>query len=216
MFRCVRQCFVVGVVGSALLLSTGCSTNPETMALQLAGVTAAGGRTPGQELQQIYYLGVFDPLEQVPPQVYRVRVRGQASILSRMDFGSGWVPARVIDSLGGSASFDDGQISISKAEDSLLSEITTGRRLIQFGPEGFREAPKDHRLVIVMGSSPEQFFSAIDQSLTAVTEAVAEQRNAGLTKLLAAAQSAAIRERRKLDEVERDVDSDVPESKGGA
>jgi hypothetical protein len=34
-----------------------------------------------------------------------------------------------------------------------------------FGPEGFREAPRDHRLVIVMGSSPQKFFSAVDSAL---------------------------------------------------
>ena len=39
-----------------------------------------------------------------------------------------------------------------------------------FGPEGFREAPKDHRLVIVMGASPEAFFGAIDRALGIVAD----------------------------------------------
>jgi hypothetical protein len=41
----------------------------------------------------------------------------------------------------------------------------TGRRLVMFGPDGFREAPRDHRLVIVMGSNPAAFFGAMDQAL---------------------------------------------------
>ena len=44
------------------------------------------------------------------------------------------------------------------------------RRLIMFGPEGFREAPKNHRLVVVMGASPETFFNAVDRALGVVAE----------------------------------------------
>lgn len=54
---------------------------------------------------------------------------------------------------------------IGKSDDGTLSELTGNRRLVLFGPEGFREAPKDHRLVIVMGMSPEDYFQAIDQAL---------------------------------------------------
>ena len=38
-------------------------------------------------------------MEQVPPSVYRVRVKGQASFLSATKFASGWVPADLVDSL---------------------------------------------------------------------------------------------------------------------
>lgn len=42
---------------------------------------------------------------------------------------------------------------------------------MMFGPEGFREAPPSHRLVIAMGSSPEKFFNAVDQALGNVAAA---------------------------------------------
>ena len=68
--------------GGALLLA-GCHTSVQTGALVTGGVTLAGARTPSQDLEQIYYLGVFDPEEQLPPTFYRLTVRGQASAMSR-------------------------------------------------------------------------------------------------------------------------------------
>jgi len=49
-----------------------------------------------------------------------------------------------------------------------------------FGPEGFRESPADHRLVVVMGSSPQAFFQAIDQTLGAVAEQLDRERGSEL------------------------------------
>ena len=61
----------------------------------------------------------------------------------------------------------------------------TGRRLVMFGPEGFREAPKDHRLVVVMGSDPSAFFGAVDRALGTVAEATqGVTASAELTRLL--------------------------------
>ncbi|HYE33628.1 MAG TPA: hypothetical protein VEH27_19570, partial [Methylomirabilota bacterium] len=45
------------------------------------------------------------------------------------------------------------------------AKLNPGRRLVLFGPEGFREAPRDHRLVIVMGADPSGYFEAIDSAL---------------------------------------------------
>lgn len=199
--------FVLGVFVFFPLL--GCGSLPENIALGAAGVTAVAARTPAQEIEQIYYLGVFDPQEQVKPEVYRVRVRGQASIMSGMDFGSGWVPASIIDALGSSISFKDGKVVIDKSGQDFGATFLTGRKLMLFGPEGFREAPKDHRLVIVMGASPEKFFNAMDQSLTAANQAIQAQSNAGLTQLLAGAQSEALAQRRRLDEVKKDATADL-------
>jgi hypothetical protein len=47
-----------------------------------------------------------------------------------------------------------------------------------FGPEGFREAPANHRLVIVMGSDPSAFFQGVDQALGIVAQAT-QSANAG-------------------------------------
>ncbi len=53
--------------------------------------------------------------------------------------------------------------------------LPTKRRFMLFGPEGFREAPRDHRLVIVMGASPEEFFNAIDRSLGTIAKVQREE-----------------------------------------
>jgi hypothetical protein len=167
-------------------LTTGCNALPQNIALGTVVATGFGAVVPGHEIEQIYYLGSFDPQEQVPPALYRVRVRGQASIISWMRFGSGWVPAELIDSLGSSVEINkaDGKIVMTKAGNDQISKLTIGRRLMQFGPEGFREVPKEHRLVILMGSSPEKFFQAIDEALGAVTKAKIDQDNNALHRLL--------------------------------
>lgn len=167
-------------------LATGCNSLPQSIALGTVIATGVGAVVPGHEIEQIYYLGSFDPQEQVPPALYRVRVRGQASVISWMRFGSGWVPADLIDSLGSSVEVNktDGKIVMTKTGNDQISKLTIGRRLMQFGPEGFREVPKHHRLVILMGSSPEKFFQAIDEALGAITTAKAAQENNSLNRFL--------------------------------
>ena len=46
------------------------------------------------------------------------------------------------------------------------------RKLVLFGPEGFRTAPRGHRLVVVMGSSPE----AVEQAFSSALGTVARVR----------------------------------------
>lgn len=185
----------------AMSLTSGCSTLPESIALASVVTTAVGSMIPGHDIEQVYYLGSFDPQEQVPPALYRVRVRGQASFISWMRFGSGWVPAEVIDSLGSSVEINKatGKIEITKAGNEQLSKLAVGRRLMQFGPEGFREVPKDHRLVIVMGSSPEKFFKAMDEALGAVSQAKADQDNNALNRLLYEAMAATAAEKQLIE-----------------
>lgn len=152
---------------------TGCNSVPATdfgYGAAAAGGVAILAAAPGQQIEQVYYLGSFDPREQLPPTIYRITVRGQASGISMMKFGSGWVPASLIDSLNTDVEFADASSTrptIVTGNGDQQSNLESGRRLIMFGPEGFREAPKDHRLVIVMGSSPDAFFNAIDQVLGA-------------------------------------------------
>ena len=78
----------VGLMGALGLLS-GCNSLPQSIALGAGIATAVGAVIPGHDIEQVYYLGAFDPHEQVPPALFRVRVRGQASIISWMRFGSG-------------------------------------------------------------------------------------------------------------------------------
>ena len=169
-----------------LTVSTGCNSLPQNIALGAAITTAVGAVIPGHDIEQVYYLGSFDPQEQVPPALYRVRVRGQASIISWMRFGSGWVPAELIDSLGSSVEInkEDGKIQFTHENSKGLSKLAIGRRLMQFGPEGFREVPKEHRLVIVMGSDPENFFAAMDEALGAVSQGKTDQDSRILNRLL--------------------------------
>lgn len=167
-------------------LTTGCNSVPQNVALGAVIGTGVGAIIPGHDIEQVYYLGSFDPQEQVPPALYRVRVRGQASIISWMRFGSGWVPADLIDSLGSSVEINkkDGKITMTKAGQDELSKLTIGRRLMQFGPEGFREVPKDHRLVIMMGANPEDFFKAMDMALGSISQAKLDQDSQVLNGLL--------------------------------
>lgn len=155
------------ILFSSVLLSA-CGSVGETTGL-IAGITAVTGVAPTQEIQQTYYLGVFDPQEQVQPSVYRVRVHGQASLISFVKFQSGWVPAEVADSLSSSISFnkESKDLEINLGE-KTAKNFKTGRRLIVFGPEGFRESPRNHRLAIAMGTSPEAYFNAINEALGAI------------------------------------------------
>lgn len=174
------------ILSVMISLTSGCNSVPQNVALGAVIGTGVGAVIPGHDIEQVYYLGSFDPQEQVPPALYRVRVRGQASIISWMRFGSGWVPAELIDSLGSSVEINkaDGKINMTKADPDQLSKLAIGRRLMQFGPEGFREVPKDHRLVIMMGANPEDFFKAMDMALGAVSQAKLDQDNRALNGLL--------------------------------
>lgn len=176
----------VGLTVLLIISTTACNTLPQNIALGAAITTTVGAVIPGHDIEQVYYLGSFDPQEQVPPALYRVRVRGQASIISWMRFGSGWVPAELIDSLGSSVEISkaDGKIVMTKAGSDQLSKLRIGRRLMQFGPEGFREVPKEHRLVIVMGADPENFFAAMDEALGAVSQAKVDQDSGALNRML--------------------------------
>jgi hypothetical protein len=163
------------IMGTFLLLSclflTGCHTPAETAALTAgitAGVTATGAVSPVNEMEQVYYLGVFDPNEQVPTTIYRVRVHGQSSLLNGCRFASGWVPAKYIDSLGSQATLDPNgseAVNIIAAAANQEADLQVGRRLRVFGPEGFRTIPADYRLTIVMSADPSKYFSAIDQMM---------------------------------------------------
>lgn len=145
----------------------------------LAGVftLGIGGAIKGHEIRGTYYVGVVDPLEQVPPTLYRITVRGEASIVSSVRFESGWVKAELIDSLGARIRFDDsGAVQITKDADGAL-QLESGRRMWLFGPEGFRQAPADERLVVVMGSDPSAFFQAVAGVLGELSTASQLQRS---------------------------------------
>ncbi len=208
---------VASVLGLLGLWLTGCTTG-EIIGSSV-GATVLGANTPSQEIQQTYYLGAFDPQEQLPPTVYRIRLHGQASFISFMRFASGWVPAPLIDSLSSSVGFEEektGGVRIDAGASEQLAKLTTGRRLMVFGPEGFREAPRDHRLVVVMGSSPEDFFEAIDESLGIIAEARASQADDALDEKLFQALIELRSERQKLQDLERDVDAALPPAHAGS
>jgi hypothetical protein len=200
------------------LAAGGCGT--EAIVGGVIGGTIYGAASPAQELEQIYYLGSFDPRGQLPPAMYRIRVHGQASAISGVKFASGWVPAGVIDSLTTHAGFsfpkrgekDSPLVQLTRAEDKLDQMLSPGRRLMQFGPEGFREAPKDHRLVIVMGQSPQAFFEAIDGALGDISiKRVREDEDAAKILMLRA-QLALNAQEKRLDGLMRAVAGDIDKS----
>ncbi len=185
---------------ASVICVAGCGT-PWPYVGGVAGVAAVGGYSPGQEIEQTYYLGVFDPQEQVPPTIYRLSVHGQASVLSSTKFASGWVRSELIDSLNTRVGQDLQSGAITATTDSgfgTMTPITTGRRLVMFGPEGFREAPSDHRLVIVMGSSPQSFFSAVDEALGSVTSVAVERNNSEVQRKIFEQRELLLRERDRL------------------
>lgn len=205
-------CAIVGALGVAL---PACS--PVEIAGATVGVTTYGAASPAHEIEQIYYLGTFDPQEQLPPTIYRVRVRGQASVISSTAFASGWVPAEFIDSLNTHIGFDVNDprqpgVQISQGEKELRARLETGRRLVQFGPEGFREVPKDHRLVIVMGASPEAFFQAIDQALGSFGELRREQSATALKSELFEALNELRAHEHELDKLSSEIEIEVVRS----
>lgn len=161
----------------ALVCALGaCESLEGKLALGVGALTAYGAQAPAHEVQQTYYLGVFDPQSQVEPTVYRVRLHGQASAINTVNFASGWLPSIAVDSLGTSIKWDEtnGRVQIVPKGQNAGSEtdgFQTGRRLVVFGPEGFRESPADQRLVVYMGSSPEQYFSAVNEAFGIVADA---------------------------------------------
>ncbi|ACL01745.1 hypothetical protein Dalk_0035 [Desulfatibacillum aliphaticivorans] len=204
-----RICLLVVLTGG-LAFGGGCATPEQTALLGFGGGVLYGAQAPSSEIQQTYYLGVFDPQDQVPPEVYRVRVRGQASFLSNMKFASGWVRAELIDSLGAdiSRNWDTGQMTLTK-EQELMASLQTGKRHVLFGPEGCREAPKDHRLVLVMGASPDKFFESLDKALGEVSQAQKNAADEGLNRKLFEALAETSGQSRQLIEYAKDLEAEA-------
>ena len=197
-----RRAGRAGLLFLGMLITAGCTEGAVTGGI--VGATYWGGRAPSGEIEQVYYLGVFDPQGQLPPQIYRVRVHGQSSFISAARFASGWVPAALADSLGSNISFSNetGSLDITRAEEP--SALQTGRRLMMFGPEGFREAPADHRLVIAMGGNVDDYFDAVNQSLSVLSQVEAAKRDADFERRLTQTLLAIQTENRDLGRVETD------------
>jgi hypothetical protein len=165
--RIARALVHFGAVSVVAAWLTGCANPWQTNASVAAG-TSVLGLAPTTNILQTYYLGAFDPQGQLPPTIYRVRVQGQSSALSSTKFASGWVRADLIDSLSGRVDMESVSPPIGPTDGAASltqDQRSPDRRLVMFGPEGFREAPKNHRLVIVMGSSPATYFEAMDRAL---------------------------------------------------
>lgn len=212
----MKKLFILNLCAGAALALAGCATPAQTGGLVVGGVTLAGARTPSQDLEQIYYVGVFDPEEQIPPSFYRLTVRGQASAMSNTRFASGWVPAGIIDSLNGQLSYnpnDDHGVGFTQTNDTLNARLNLGRRFVMFGPEGFREAPRDHRLVIVMGASPKAFFDAVDGALGEISGVTLERSNTLAARKLTDAITELSQSREKLLRIELDAANKLPAAK---
>lgn len=202
----------LGAAMGVIALACGMFGCHEPVAASLgvaAGVTTIGGYSPTHELEQVYYLGVFDPEEQVPPAVYRIRVRGQSSLISNTSYASGWVPAGLVDSLGTrfTANPNTGGVKITRGDTEAETAIKSYRRQMLFGPEGFREAPRDHRLVIVMGASPENYFKAVNMALGKVAQNETAQPGKELKAAAGETLTALEPERAVIEQVRLDIAS---------
>ena len=196
----------VWIAAAGAAVACGCSTPAATNSLIAVAGTIGLGHTPTTNIVQTYYLGVFDPREQLPPTLYRVRVQGQASALSRTAFASGWVRADLIDSLSGRVDLENSRVKLGEdaANKVNLGEDRNAlnRRLVMFGPEGFREAPKNHRLVVVMGSNPEAFFTGVDRALGVVAGATqADQTGPDVLRAIVGDQARMREERRSMEQL---------------
>ena len=138
-------------------------------------------------------------------------MRGQASAISGVDFQSGWVPAAFVDSLGSSIQFqsattgsDPGLPKFSEVvqKSDEKDGIKVGRRLVLFGPEGFRYAPKNHRLTILMGSDASKFFQAVDTALGEVAEAKEFESSHGIRSAIHEALAELARDAETASDVE--------------
>jgi len=182
-----------GLLLLSLIGLTACTNQHQTTLTALT----IGGQAPISEVEQIYYLGVFDPRGQIPPQVYRIRVHGQSS-LGNAKFSSGWVPAELIDTL-----------SLPKVNEEIAgidaagkgSPFLDGRNLMAFGPEGFREVPQNYRLVMTMGNDAGKFFEAVGVTLGTVANAELRVKNIEVNSELFKAMNDLLREKMRHTEV---------------
>jgi hypothetical protein len=130
--------------------------------------------------------------------------------MNRTKFASGWVRAELIDSLGTRAAFKDGEEQASVSGDgAAVGELGSGRRMVMFGPEGFREAPRDHRLVMVMGADPSAFFAAMDDVLGTVAEVEVERESSKAGKELMARMERLRQTRDRVQAVMDDLNADI-------
>ena len=215
----IRMVNVSILLTGIILLSClpGCTNVHDGTGL-VAGATAFAAHSPNNEIEQIYYVGVFDPQEQVEPAVYRIRVHGQASAISETRFASGWVPAAAVDSLGTTIAFKESkgmEIVSKKAEDRLISKIKTGRHLIIFRPKKFREAPTNHRLVILMGANPDGYFKAIQTALGEAAQELSKRESHELGQKLFNALADVQSQDNRMSELKTSVDSQLGTEEGG-
>jgi len=195
MLRLFCLCFII--------FMTSCANR-----YQNGGLLGVAGMMPINEIEQTYYLGVFDPKEQIPPQIYRIRVHGQSS-LGGGQFASGWVPAEVIDTLNLSSGTNDSNnphLLGNKGSGNFLR----GRNLIAFGPEGFREVPENHRLVMVMGNNANEFFDAVSTALGKVTDIKIKAKAITLNNEVFLALTDLLNEKQRLADFNDDFSGEAP------
>ncbi len=136
------------------------------------------------------------------------------SAINRTRFASGWVRAELIDSLNSRVAFDaeKDDVSMSGGE-AKVSELGSGRRMVIFGPEGFREAPRNHRLVIVMGGDPSAFFAAMDEVLGTVARVQVERAESAAGKEVVTRLEKLRQNKDRVQSVLDDLNDDLTASK---
>jgi hypothetical protein len=110
-------------------------------------------------VKETFYVGRFDPLTQLPEELYRFRLKGSSGCLSSVRFASGWLPAEMVDPLDTQLTISPkGKVGVDAGDENNKAHVEAYRTMRLFGPEGFVEVPKDFRLCVIMGSDPGEFF----------------------------------------------------------
>lgn len=202
----LQTLLVNGLLVLLAIAPIGCGSAAANVGVVGGALAADGMVTPSKEIQEVYYLGMLDPKEQLPPTVYRVTVHGQASLISLTQFATGWMPAQFVDSLSSSIKFTKTGLQTSAQSSATNASNLMGRRLVLFGPEGFREVPGDQRLVMVMGTDPSEFFNAASEVIGEITGGQAQQTSDILLQYLTTVTS----DNLSLQGVQSQMNSDFP------
>ena len=126
--------------------------------LALALTACGAASCSDTRIHTTHYLGVFDPQQQVPEELYKVTIDGNASAVSDVKYASGWVPAAQADLLVTQLQRDDQDNITITGDASKTVSVALRRRFFEIGPSGVSTQPEDGRFVIVMGANPDYFF----------------------------------------------------------
>ena len=83
--RCKARFVLAALLVPALwLCAGGCGSLEANIVLGAVGGTGLLAQAPGHEIQQVYYLGVFDPHSQAPTEIYTLSLHDALPIFNNV------------------------------------------------------------------------------------------------------------------------------------